>query len=429
MPENSNPKPRLWTPVFTMLTVANFGVAMGFFMTMATMASFAISQFAASNTSAGLVNSVFVLGAMASRIVGGKLTQTVGFKRIIVWSVSLNMVAAGLYFVAVSLPVTVLIRIAHGFLYGMVQTALSGAVMMKVPASRRAEGSGWFTTGLSLATGLAPFLGMLFYNSEHGQTLVFIFVFAMAVLAWVMCQLAARHLDVNDGIVETTSHAVARILDADEGLGRKRPRRVARSHWLDFSSYFDLRAVPIATIVAMCAFAFGAALTFMDTYSREIGLVSAGQWYFLVYGAVILVARPLGGIIQDRKGDDIVVIPLIISTAAGICLTALAHSPLVLLVGAALLGMGYATIVSAGQAISVDRVGVARSGLAVSSYFLIVDMGTGVSPAILGALVDPLGFRGMMLAAGAVALVALVLYLLIVFTRPYRHGGGRLDIR
>lgn len=463
-------KPALWTPSFTLLTLANFGVSMSFFLLMSTMASYAVVAFAASNTKAGLVNSVFILGAMASRLVAGRAIELKGYRVVMIGSVIVHFLAVAAYLLTTSLWLTVFVRTVHGLAFGMTQTAISGAVMAKVPSSRRGEGSGWFTTGMSIATGLAPFLGLMLYNSSWGQTGVFVLTAAMSGMTMVLSLIAVRYLGENRQSIgnkagrqpaapSNTNDAVAKRADAagvqdnaqtagtagdrenrrrdgnaeerknqrpaDAASGQKTARlragstggRKIRPRPVSFEGFFDPRAFPIALVVALSAFSFSAALTFLDGFAKQVGLEGPATWYFVVYAVVILFSRPVAGVVQDKFGDDVVVVPLIISVVVGMTLTALSTNGVMLLIGAAFLGFGYGTIVSAGQAIAVSKVGAVRAGLAVSSYFLLVDAGTGAAPVLLGALVDPLGYRKMMLVAASVGVLALVLYVLQILRR------------
>ena len=81
--------------------------------------------------------------------------------------------------------------------------------------------------------------------------------------------------------------------------------------------------------------------------------------------------------------------------------------------GRALLGLGYGTMVPAGQTVALNLVGSARAGVGISSYFLFVDAGTGVGPFVIGALVGPLGFRQALLVGVAFAVLGLVAMVLL----------------
>lgn len=382
-------KPELWTAPFTLLTIANFGLSMAFFALMATMATEAITSFNATNTQAGLVNSVFVLGAMSARFVAGRAIELKGYRTVMTVALILHLLAISSYLLTVSLPVTLIVRTAHGIGFGLAQTAVGGTVMAAVPPQRRGEGSGWFTIGMSVATGLAPFAAMILSRTQHGQTAVYAMCITVAVMSLGCAISATRHLPARLGVQRTE----------------------LRPHPVSLSGFVDARAFPIATVVALCAFSFASVLTFMDGFAKTASLENSAAWYFVVYAAVIVVSRPAAGILQDRYGDNIVVIPLIISLITGMLVTAYATKPVTLLTGAVLLGLGYGTVLSAGQAIAVSKVGAERAGLAVASYFLLVDFGTGIAPAIMGTLVDPLGYRHMMAVAAAVGGLAFLLYL------------------
>lgn len=82
-----------------------------------------------------------------------------------------------------------------------------------------------------------------------------------------------------------------------------------------------------------------------------------------------------------------------------------------MLIGAGLLGLGYGTGISACQATAVAKTGQRRAGMAVSSYYLLVDLATGVGPFIIGGLVSILGYHLTFSVAGFLALVGLALYL------------------
>ncbi|MDO5722112.1 MAG: MFS transporter [Actinomycetaceae bacterium] len=410
-------KPPLWTASFTLLTLANFGLSMAFFALMATMATHAITSFAANNTEAGLVNSVFVLGAMVSRFVAGRLIELKGYRPVMIASLILHAAAIAAYFTTTTLTLTLIVRSIHGIGFGLSQTAVGGTVMSTVPDTRRAEGSGWFTTGMSIATGLAPFLGIALHRSPAGQTGVFALATSVAVASLIAALLARPDSDKDLGRHQT--HHQSR---APKHLRRK--HFTLRANPINLSGFVDRRAFPIGAVVALCAFTFGSVLTFLDGFAKEAGLAEAAAWYFVVYAVVIFFSRPLAGMAQDKWGDHVVVIPLIIALILGMIATALAHHPATLLLGAALLGLGYGTVLSAGQAIAVARVGAARAGLAVASYFLLVDFGTGVAPALLGILVDPLGYRKMMLVAAALAGLALVGYVIIALVERGRSRGG-----
>lgn len=57
----------------------------------------------------------------------------------------------------------------------------------------------------------------------------------------------------------------------------------------------------------------------------------------------------------DRYGNHVVMVPILFAMILGFVAIALAHSNLVLLLGAVLVGIGYGSIPSAGQTIAVQK--------------------------------------------------------------------------
>lgn len=382
-------RPPLWTPPFVMLSLANFCSTMVFYLLMPTMATHASAAFGAGPAEAGLVSSVFLIGALFGRPLAGFLLGVQGLRRVLVWATAAYALAGAGYFVAPSLVATLAVRTAHGVAFGVAASAILGAVMSVVPVARQGEGAGWSGAGVAIGTGVGPFLGFQLLNSPAGMTAVFAAVAGFASAALVLVVVAARSLP-----------------RAAPAATHRRPAIIER------------HALPIGLVVACTAVAFGSILTFLNTFTRDTQLAPAASGYFVVYAAAVLVTRPPAGIVQDRHGDDVVLVPALVLLVAGVSVTALAGHGFVLLVGAALLGAGYGTLISAGQAFAIGRVPRGQAGVAVASFFLVVDAGTGLGPALLGLLAPAIGFRGVFLVGAALGVVALGLYLLVARRTP-----------
>lgn len=393
---------RLWTAPFLALTLANLCVSVTFYVLVATLAGYATAAYGANPAQAGLVSSVFFVGAMLARLVAGRVLTSRGIRPVVLGSLAALLATCLAYLLPHAMPTMLLVRVLHGIAYGFAATALASAAMRAVPPARRGEGSGWFTAGMALATGIAPFVGMTLARGGGGQGAVFAVTIGCCVVA-----LAAAAL-------------VAGSLPARPPAGAPAGTAVRRSR---VGGLVDRRALPVGAVVGLCAVPFAAILAFLSSYAAQVGLPEAASAYFLVYAGVILVSRPAAGIVQDRRGDEVVVVPIVLALALGSLLTGLAATGPVLLLAAGLLGLGYGTLTSVGQAIAVARVARERVGLGVSSYFLLVEVGTGLGPVVLGLLVEPVGYPGTFAAGAAFALAALVLYLAVVRgPRPIRGG-------
>ncbi len=381
-------RPPLWTPTFTLLTLANLGTAMVFYVLMPTMATYAQQAFGASTAQAGMAASAFLVGAVIGRPLAGWLLSAFPQRRVLLWAALAYAAVTAAYFAAPSFGAMLAVRVANGLGFGVVGSALAGVVLSSVPAARRGEGSGWFGMGVSVATGLGPFLGLLLLNGPWGMPAVFGVTLGFAVWCLIASVAACRQPDPHPG-----AHA-------------GRAPMVARD------------ALPIAGAVACTALAFSGVLAFLNTFVREAHLEAAAAWYFPVYAAAIVATRPVAGRIQDRTGDDVVLVPAFALACLGTLITASATGTAALLAGAAILGLGYGTLISAGQAFAVRRVPRHHAGVAVASFFLLVDGGTGVGPVLLGALVPALGLRGVLVASALIVLMGLAVYWFLARRTP-----------
>lgn len=158
-------------------------------------------------------------------------------------------------------------------------------------------------------------------------------------------------------------------------------------------------------------------LSFLASYAAELNLMTAGTLFFVVYALAVTVARPVAGVLFDRKGEDFVMYPTYACLAGGLLLLSITTSSWMMLLAGVFVGLGYGTFMSNGQAICVKLVEEMRVGVAVSTYFVALDLGLGVGPYMLGAFKESLGFSGIYSAVGFAAVGCGALYYLLYARR------------
>lgn len=375
---------RLLSPTFVGLAVANFCNSMIFYLLVPTMAGYATERFGAGPAAAGTLASIFFIGALVARLVAGPLIGRFSERWLALVAAGFYLLTTAAYLVAPSLAATMVVRFLNGVGFGLVGTAIASTVLVIVPPARRGEGVGWVGVGISVAIGVGPFVALRLLARPDGMTLVF----------WVAVACAAA--------ITGTLALVARRI----------PGRAARPHeetTRPAGKVLDGRAVPVSLMALLGGFAYSLVLAFLDSATRGTPLADAAASFFLVYAAVVVVSRPISGRVQDRFGDRAVIVPALILMILGLTAVAVAGSGLVLLTGAALLGLGWGTIPTAGQAAAVQRVPRAETGYAVATFFFLLDAGTGLGPIVLGPFVAGLGYQGSFAVGAVVSAVALAL--------------------
>ncbi|MGW0436419.1 MFS transporter [Micromonospora sp. NPDC003197] len=384
-------KERLWTRDLVLASITNLFLAFVFYMLMTTMAGYAIARFNASDTLGGLTSSVFVIGATVARLFAGNLVDLVGRRRTLTISLVVFLIASLSYLPADaldSLGVLLVVRAIHGVAFAAASTAAMALAQSLIPASRRAEGTGYFTLSITLATALGPFVALLLVHGPGFQAL-----FIAGCIASALAMITALFL--------RTPHVP---------LPAEQRARLRRFHPRDM---LHADVVPVASFMFVMAISYSGVLTFLNSYANERGLESAASVFFLVYAAVVFLARFVAGPLQDRRGDNLVVYIAIGAFAAGLAVLANAHSNTVLLLAGGLMGLGYGTLMSALQSIAVARVPMPRIGVAISTHFFMIDLGVGIGPILLGLLLSHTDYAQMYLLLAGVVLLAAALYHLV----------------
>lgn len=381
-------KPRLWTRGFVLDTLVNFLIYIIYYMLMVIIASEAIHSLNASVSEAGLASGLFVLGTLVARLFAGRSVELYGRKKMLYAGILFYLVTTCMYFLVDSLPMMYGVRLLNGVGYGIASTATSTIVSAMIPAERRGEGINYYALSMSLAAAIGPFIGMLLQQ---------MFPFSVIILfsiAMVLICLAAAFVMKVDEIQLTEEHRAA-------------------LKQLSLSNFLEPRVMGISIVGFFVAVCYSSVLSFLATYAAELKLMTAGTLFFVVYALSITVARPIAGVLFDRKGEDFVMYPTYACLAIGLLVLSFTTQSWEMLVAGVFVGLGYGTFMSNGQAICVKLVEEVRIGVAVSTYFVMLDLGLGVGPYILGAFKESLGFQGIYSAVGLGAIGCAALYWLL----------------
>lgn len=380
------PRDQLWTRNFTTISTVFFLVALVFYLLMVTMGVYAADQFKVSESVAGLVTGIYIIGSLLGRMMTGSLIVRTGGKKALLFGVGLFTIASGLYFFASSIPLLLGIRFLHGISSGITLNASATIVALIVPFSRRAEGIGYFSTASVLSAAVGPFLG-IFLSQRSSLNTIFTFCLVLSIMSLIL----STRLD--DPPVEV-------------------PGNIPQTHFRGFklSNLFETSALPVSLVILLIGLAYSSVLSFITMYAKTIDLVSAASFYFLVYAITIVLTRPFTGRIADLKGVNIVAYPTLFFFAAGMMLLSQAHHGATLLIAGSAIGFGYGNFNSVAQTIAIRKVPPERIALATSTFFIFLELGLGAGPYLLGTLIPVLGYRNMYVMMAGVVIAAAVFY-------------------
>ncbi len=380
----SEAKEPLWTKNFIMHLVAYFFVFIVFYIYMVFTTRIAMEDFGAGVGLAGFASSILIISALVARIFAGKYLEQVGRRRMMLVSAAAFGICTLCYHIVTGITGLFALRIIHGIAYGTIATVFGAVSVDIVPVSRRAEGLGYFSLSMTMGAAVGPFLGVVLPQINHLYAMLVSDAMAAILMAMVL------------------------VLNVPE-LDKRMKAKLRHRGW-SLDSFIEPRAFGIAIVAMLGAIGYSGVMSYIGAYSEAIGLLLGGSLFYVVYSITCLVTRPVGGMVMDRYGNNVVMIPVLFCMILGFLAVASAESNFMLLVGAALVAIGYGTIPSAGQAIAVQGLTPDRYSLATSTLYIFLDAGNGIGPAVLGQIVPIYGFRALYVCSAIAALCAFLFY-------------------
>ena len=177
--------------------------------------------------------------------------------------------------------------------------------------------------------------------------------------------------------------------------------------------------MPLASVLFLCYLGYSGILSFVTLYAEERGLSDAVSLYFVIYAIVILISRPPVGRRVDRTGENSIIYWCFASLTIGLIILALAFNGPLLLLSAAFVGFGIGATQSIVQAVIARDTPQNELGKANSTFFMSMDLGSGIGPIIIGAIIPFIGYSGSYIVLAFCAAFAAVVY---HFAHGKRHG-------
>lgn len=417
-------KEKLWTPSFVLLTLANFVVALAYYLVAMKIVEYAYSAYHVSYSAAGAMVTLYAAASVTTRFVFGARMDSWGLRRSALVGGGLIVVASGLYVLEAGYWPLAGMRILHGIAFAMNTGALAAIAALLVPKSRQGEGIGYFSLSTAAAMAIGPLLAMVMTNNGASYRFLFVFTLVISLAAFASLLLvrvpepskeerrarrqASRHLG-EGGKVGVAAEAVASPLGS---VGRI------------LGQYIHLGILPIASLAIPLMFCYSGVLSFMTSFAAERNLNDAASLYFLVYAVSMLVTRPMMGKRLDRRGENAVLYLTLAVASAGLAVLAVSFSGPVLLASAVLMGFGTGATQSSVQAIVARYAAKEDLGKANSTYFLCLDLGLGIGPVIIGAFLPVVGYTVTFLILAAIALASCGYYHLVHGRKVARRGAA-----
>ena len=378
-------KEKLFNTGFITITTINFIVFLIYYCFVVITAKFATSELGASPAQAGFAAGIYIIGTLIARLYIGKKLELIGRKQMLRFGAIIYLVTTIAYLISTNIIILDTVRFLNGFAYGTISTAANAIVTAYIPKSRNGEGINYYGLSTSLAAAIGPFIGILLLPIV-GFKSVIILAIVLSVLVTVACYLfPVQNIELTDD------------------------HKKLLNSW-SLNTFIEYKVLFISIVAFLIGLSYSSVLGFLSIYADSLGLSTAGAFFFVVYALIITLTRPFAGQIFDAKGENAVMYPSFIFLAIGLLTLSYTTTSFMLLLSGALIGLGYGTFMSNGQAVCLKLVEPSKVSIALSTYFIGLDLGLGFGPYALGTVHSFLSYSGIYVLCAVLTVGVAILY-------------------
>ncbi|MBE5660244.1 MFS transporter [Staphylococcus sp. SS251] len=400
MNQTTNKAP-IFTKSFTINFIVNFIVYLCMYLLLVVIAGYSKQTFHASDSLAGLVVGLFIVGSLIGRFGTGKFVNQIGPKRLLSIGLVALILTQLLYFVDGSLTFLIFVRLINGIATAIVTTATGTIAAYVTPVNRKSEGISLFSLSLVLGTAIGPFLGMLLIT-KYSINLLFIICAVLGVLGLIISLFIKVDFDMSES---KTNH------------------KVIEKPTFSIHQFIAKEAIPVATVMLLIGITYASILTYLQAFAIERQLVTAASYFFICYAIASLVTRPIAGRLMDDKNENVIVYPAFLMLFLSFVCLIISHQSWLILIAGACLGLGYGNLSSAMQSIAIKVSPPIKYGIATSTFYVGLDAGVGFGPSFLGLFSHMFSHSEIFGFMAALAIITMVVYF-FVHGRHVTHNAS-----
>ena len=225
----------------------------------------------------GLIITLFTISAAISRPFSGKLSDTIGRKKVIYLGIICSFFVMLIYPFSYSVLFFLILRFLHGFSAGFAPTGATALLTDLIPEKSRGHAMGIWGTFISLGIGVGQTLGSWIYLS-FGFTILFMIGALFSLIAFILVFWIKETL-VNQ---------------------QKFNFKLLRISWKDV---FEPNVLPAAFVMLLSAMCSGMIFVLTPDLSTYLGISNKG-FFFGIYVIATILIRLLTSSLSDRIGRE-----------------------------------------------------------------------------------------------------------------------------
>jgi MFS family permease len=370
---------RLVSGRLALALVSSFGALTSFYLLLSVTPMYAAAA-GAGSAEAGLVTGSLMLTTVLAEFASPRLMRRYGYRTVLAVGALLLGAPALALLARHSIVAIIAVSIARGIGFGLDTVVVGVLVATALPPERRGEGIGLAGVVACVPAIVALPSGVwLTENLGYAVVVVITAVSALAPLAaipWLAGPAGRR--------TEAGSAPSAGLLASLRSGGQLRP----------------------SLVFAATTVSAGVVAAFLPLTTGVSGSVAALG--LLVQAAASTVSRWWAGRHGDRHGHGRLLVPGLLTAAAGMTVLIWVAAPAALIAGMCLFGVGFGVTQNVTFALMIDRAPVSGYGTASALWNLSYDAGYGAGPAVFGVFVAYTGYPAAFALTGMLMLAALV---------------------
>ena len=375
-------RPRLVTGRFAAALLASFGALTSFYLLLSVTPMYAVSA-GAGSAGAGLVTGSLMLTTVLAEFASSRLMGRYGYRAVFAAGALLLGGPVPALLAPHSMITIVAVSILRGFGFGLATVVIGALVASSVPPERRGEGIGLAGVVACVPAIVALPSGVwLAQNTGYAVVIAITAVSALAPLAAVPWLGGSAGTEA--GTEAGADAKSAGLLASLRSAGQLRPAVIFAATTVSagvVASFLPLAAGVSAGVAALGLFAQAVTAT-------------ASRWW--------------AGRRGDRHGHARLLIPGLLIATTGMTSLIWVQTPVVVIAGMCLFGIGFGITQNATFALMIDRAPASGYGTASALWNLAYDAGYGAGPMAFGVFVAHTGYPAAFALTGLLILTALL---------------------
>lgn len=383
-------KDRLMTSSYCFILAANFLLYFGFWLLIPVFPFYLSEIFHVSNSTIGIVLSCYTVSSLCIRPFSGYLLDAFARKPLYLFAYFIFMLVFAGYMLASLLTVFIILRVVHGFSFGMVTVGGNTVVIDIMPSSRRGEGLGYYGLTNNIAMSIGPMFGLFLHSGGASYITIFSYALVSCALGFLCAWLV------------------------------KTPYKPpVKREPISFDRFILLKGLPAGFSLLLLSIPYGMTTNYVAMYARQIGITAETGFFFTFMALGMAVSRLFSGRLVDKG-----MVTQVIS--AGIYLVCFCYfgltacgwlvdwnyqvTTVLFFMIALLLGVGFGAMFPAYNTLFVNLAPNSQRGTATSTYLTSWDVGIGIGMLTGGYIAEIATFRMAYFFGAALTVVSLLYF-------------------